>query len=850
MRTSRKHISRILFVAVIIIAATLIFSADTFAATAKNATGYVNSWNGAYLRSGAGTSYSKVALLYDNTKLTITRKVFVTTSSTSSTNAWYQVSVNKKSGYIRSDLVDNIKYTAVNGKATDYLNYRVGAGTGMTRKGTLAKGAGLQVFLMATAKGSNVTWYMVKVGTTYYYVCGTWVSVTDSIFVNPTPTSKPAVTPTPKPAVTPTPKPADPTPSTETPASEVTPAVTTDFESSLSSQGFPEDYKVLLRKLHSTHPNWVFLSKKTGISFSDAVAKENANGVSLVSSSLPISYRSTDSNSFKISSPRTIYSKAGGGSKLGSLTNTSAFTVYDEVFVGTTQWTHIKSSDGITGYISGAFTTESYQNSMNGVLTDWVNIRKGAGTNCSIITTLSPNTKIDIVLQAKDSSSKIWYKLKYNSSYAYITSEYVKVTSKGKIKTNKTVEKPSDKYPFGTANTTVDYKAAPGNDFPSLGNIAKGTQITILGKFVLNDTEWYQIVQGQYKAYCLASKLDIAEGTEITEIVSPFEFKGVATDYLNYRLSAGVSMALKGMFNKGDTVTVIEAVKSGKEIWYKVKIGTSSYYSSSDYITLNRESAPKDSLPITETMVVELEAAAKPSELTGTATVVEGTYIPKDGSTWFNACTKAVEYYLDPRNFLNEDRVYMFEDETYHKEYQTVQVVNKVLEGTQLPKYGFNANLFVEASAANNISPVTVAARARQETGGGSDAINGSSYNGRIVYNPFNIGAYSSSNPLLNGLKYAYNAGWFTPRDAVYGGASFLAKDYISKGQNSLYFQRFNVANGLSKVGTHQYMTNLTAPYSESYSTKTSYSTYGISNEALTFIIPIYNNMPSKTTLP
>ena len=56
--------------------------------------------------------------------------------------------------------------------------------------------------------------------------------------------------------------------------------------------------------------------------------------------------------------------------------------------------------------------------------------------------------------------------------------------------------------------------------------------------------------------------------------------------------------------------------------------------------------------------------------------------------------------------------------------------------------------------------------------------------------------------------------------------------------------------NGESKVGTHQYMTNIMAPYSEAGSTKTSYQKYGIMNKPIVFEIPIYKGMPSSTKLP
>ena len=218
-------------------------------------------------------------------------------------------------------------------------------------------------------------------------------------------------------------------------------------------------------------------------------------------------------------------------------------------------------------------------------------------------------------------------------------------------------------------------------------------------------------------------------------------------------------------------------------------------------------------------------------------------------SGWYYANSTTVAYYLDPRNFLTEDSIYMFEDLSYKPSYQTEAVVSQILKDTKLPKYGFTAKLFVKAGAANNTSPVFLAARARQENGGGGKAIDGTSALGK-VYNPFNIGAYGGTDPIYNGLVYAKAAGWTTPERALTGGAAMLSKYYINQGQYTTYYQRFNARNGASKIGTHQYMTNIKAPYYEALSTKKSYTAYGITGHSLVFEIPIYNSMPSSTKLP
>lgn len=66
------------------------------------------------------------------------------------------------------------------------------------------------------------------------------------------------------------------------------------FEQQLTNQGFPEDYKVLLRQIHADYPNWHFNLKKINMDFDYAVAKELEGTRTLVSAGSISSYKSTD----------------------------------------------------------------------------------------------------------------------------------------------------------------------------------------------------------------------------------------------------------------------------------------------------------------------------------------------------------------------------------------------------------------------------------------------------------------------------------------------------------------------------------------------------------------------------
>ena len=47
-----------------------------------------------------------------------------------------------------------------------------------------------------------------------------------------------------------------------------------EFEKKLDQEGFDETYKIWLRDLHKTYPNWIFKSLKTGLDFNQAVERE------------------------------------------------------------------------------------------------------------------------------------------------------------------------------------------------------------------------------------------------------------------------------------------------------------------------------------------------------------------------------------------------------------------------------------------------------------------------------------------------------------------------------------------------------------------------------------------------
>lgn len=238
---------------------------------------------------------------------------------------------------------------------------------------------------------------------------------------------------------------------------------------------------------------------------------------------------------------------------------------------------------------------------------------------------------------------------------------------------------------------------------------------------------------------------------------------------------------------------------------------------------------------------------------------------------WAGASEETVRYYMDPRNFLNENDIFMFESLTYEK-YQEEDVVeaalaNTFMANTNVPGEEYTyAWLFCWIGEKYDINPVALASRVRQEQGAGtSDLISGkySGYEG--LYNYFNIQATGSTKDeiIKNGLKEAKtgstimmpdgtvsSGAWDTPSKAVIGGSLKFANLYILKNQNTLYAQKFDYDGKYNGKYWHQYMTNIMAPYSEGNQVRRSYSKSGQMENSFVFLIPVYDERPSSSPKP
>ena len=259
-----------------------------------------------------------------------------------------------------------------------------------------------------------------------------------------------------------------------------------------------------------------------------------------------------------------------------------------------------------------------------------------------------------------------------------------------------------------------------------------------------------------------------------------------------------------------------------------------------------------------------------------------GEYNVEVDAGWVDCSKQALEYTMDPRNFLNEVRIFQFETLSFEEITSTKPTIEKVLYGTEfynrkvdyynssgtlISTNSLYSDLILNAGKTSRVSSLHLAARIKQEVG---PFLSHSSISGLVdgfkgLYNFYNIGATSSSEPMgaiKNGLQYAkdgkgmsstnkakYLIPWDTKEKAITGGGIFIGESYINVGQNTIYLQKFDVNDERQgTLFTHQYMTNVLAPYSEGKLTYNGYKNGDILNSNLSFLIPVYENMPELPT--
>ena len=273
-----------------------------------------------------------------------------------------------------------------------------------------------------------------------------------------------------------------------------------------------------------------------------------------------------------------------------------------------------------------------------------------------------------------------------------------------------------------------------------------------------------------------------------------------------------------------------------------------------------------------------------------------------DSGSWYQASRETIAYFMDPRNFLNERDVFMFETLGFDGDSQTLEAVQGTLSATFMANRKVDgegptfAQLVFAVGRKLGLSPVFIAGRLASEQGGGSPQAYGTigdaltsyytnetdsvgnaviwgkrftrsnvnttkvmaagkaAYNG--YYNFFNFRAYGLG---LFEIKYnawveataketceKYLGPWNTQARAIEGGAMKIKERYIDTHRHTRYLQKFSVLPEAGAFRWKQYMQNIAAPLVEARNTSKAYDAADTLDAPYRFLIPVYRGMPLR----
>lgn len=503
------------------------------------------------LRSGAGTGYSIVQLVYEGTSLTVTD---------TSDPEWYKVKLSDgTTGYIASEYLSPVSTESGGTYIVDAdggVNLRSGPSTSSSVIMTLANGS-----TVTLVEKTNNEWFKIKTsdGTTGY--------VSSEFLKKSGTTESPDNTDEP-----------DEEPEDETPAPTKGTYKTTAGVNMRSGCGTSYSVVKYLSKgtqlivTSVSNANWFKVKLYDGTT--GYVKSTYLNYVSASTSVPKGTYVTTGK----------VNMRSGAGSSYSVVKNLAANTPLIVTNTSNAKWFKVKLYNGLTGYVRCTYL--NYVSSSTSVpkgtyaTTGKVNMRSGAGSSYSVVKNLAANTPLIVT----STSNTNWYKVKlYNGTTGYVRCTYLNYVSS------------STSVPTGTYNTTagVNMRSGTGTSYSVISYLSNGTSLTVTDT---SNSKWYKVrlddgttgyVRCTYLSFVEAFEVEPEEEEENTTTWPDTSKAGsylriTAKSGLNVRKSASSSATVIVVLEYHDVVTIIEQTNSS---WYKIETeGGKVGYVSASYV--------------------------------------------------------------------------------------------------------------------------------------------------------------------------------------------------------------------------------------------------------------------------
>lgn len=389
----------------------------------------------------------------------------------------------------------------------------------------------------------------------------------------------------------------------------------------------------------------------------------------------------------------------------------------------------------------------------------------------------------------------------------------------------------------------LTFRSGPGTSYSSIGWLAHGTSARILDEATAsNGRVWYKMTVNGQTGW--ASSLYI----KVTEtIIRP------SADFETHLREQGFPDSYKPMLRELHAMYpnwVFEAQNTNLT-WDEVIKGESA---------------------LGKNLVHDSAESSWKSTQTGAYDWEKNEWKEFDSGGWVAASTEIIQYYMDPRNFLDSTNIFQFIKQSYNASaLNTTQMEQKKADLTKMVKDTYLENIcpgtnkayvdvVMEAAATSGVCPFTLASMMIQEQGkkGDGKGISGTVPGYEGYYNYLSIGAYKTDrfpSAPVRGLWYAkggdsgsttYGRPWNTRTKAITGGALYYGNNFVNVGQDTLYLKKFNVQG--SNLYGHQYMTNVAGAASEGVHMSKAYDAKA-REAGLIFKIPVYKNLPATVSV-
>ncbi len=386
---------------------------------------------------------------------------------------------------------------------------------------------------------------------------------------------------------------------------------------------------------------------------------------------------------------------------------------------------------------------------------------------------------------------------------------------------------------YNLGSDALRVRKSPGTgSVPVLDAIKEGDKVTVLdtvtGESIEGETTWYKIrTASGVVGYVSKTYLKVSDNTPDPPIVDDKDFEA-------YLTAQGFPDTYKVELRK---------LHANYPNWKFKAIHTGISWDDFIYREIN---------PVSTSLVQMTSPDSWKSSDPRAIDPTTGKHRIFDSGGWVAASKQIVEHFADPRNSLDQKYIFQFLSNAYDESTQTSSTLSSVIGSSFLSgsspvdNYSSYNALIMDAGRTYGVSPLTIASMIIHEQGfdGSGGCINGL-IAGVRYYNFYNIGAYAAGgkSAVENGLIYAKDRDWDTRSKSILGGTQWFAKNYVQDNQYTLYFQRFNVLNGLDSVGTVQYATSIWMANSEGGSISSAYLSKP--KLALTFALPVFKDMPS-----